>query len=483
MKNCLAACCLLLTQLLFAQKFTDSGTIFISGKVSNAPKHYIEYSQTGFLEDRTSSFILAEDGTFKHPITIEGQTQDITLYLEDTGFTFTATAGDSIQLSWDATHFEQSFKARAHRPDADTLLQGQWLLHQQIDHYFGGVQNALAQNKSLPAEEKFALINTAFNKEVETLSTAFPHHEATRKKLYTDLYYRYTYLLFNKRLLGQFALYYTASGNNPVDPVFATHLHFKTLDEQQFWAHPLYREFLFDYCRFAPQQLFTGVASLSPHRNNFPASAHYMGKSLLDINSVRDWFLTKHLLLSFDSYNFLQAEAIYKEFRQELSNPFLKNKLEAGYTSAITLKPGKPAPDLALTNARGHSISLKDFAGKVVYLDFWATWCGPCIADIQGYSQQLRQRYKDRDIVFISVCVGSETGKWKDAIKKYDMKESVNLYAPGDLDHPSVKAYHLNGVPRYILIDKNGKIINNNAPSIGELARSTPNEIDEALAR
>ncbi|MGE9314253.1 TlpA family protein disulfide reductase [Niabella sp. CJ426] len=483
MKNCLAACCLLLSPLLFAQKFTDTGTIFISGKVTNAPKNYAEYSQTGFVDDRTSSFILGGDGTFKQAITIEGQTQDITFYLEDTGFTFTATAGDSIQLSWDATHFEQSFKARSRRPDADTILQGQWFLHQQIDHYFGGLQNALAQNKSLPAEEKFALINTAFNKEVEALSAAFPHHEATRQKLYTDLYYRYTHLLFSKRLLGQFALHYTASGNNPVDPGFAWQPQFKILNESTFWTHPLYRAFLFDYCRFAPQQLFTGVASLSPHRNNFPASAHYMGKSLLDIKSIRDWFLTQHLLLSFDSYNFLQAEAIYKEFRQELSDPFLKNKLEAGYTSSLTLKPGKPAPALALTNAKGQPVSLKDFAGKIVYLDFWATWYGPCIADIQANSRQLHQRYQGKDIAFISVCVGSEAGQWKEAIKKYDMSGSVNLYAPGGLDDPSVKAYQLNGVPRYILIDKNGKIINNNAPFMLELVMSTTNEIDEALAR
>lgn len=105
MKNCLASCCLLLSHLLFAQKFTDTGKVYIWGKVSNSSKNYIEYAQTGFVDDRTSSFILGEDGTFKHAIIIEGQTQDITFYLEDTGFTFTATNGDSIQLNWDAPPF------------------------------------------------------------------------------------------------------------------------------------------------------------------------------------------------------------------------------------------------------------------------------------------------------------------------------------------------------------------------------------------
>jgi len=483
MKNGLAACCLLLSPLLFAQKFTDTGKVFIRGKVTNASKNYIEYSQTGFLQDRSSSFMLAEDGTFTHTISMEGNTQDIMLYLPHTAFTFTATNGDSIELNWDAAHFETSFKAHAHRPGADTLLQGQWVLHRYSDTHFDSLQHALAQNKSLPAEEKFALINTAFNKEVEQLSAAIPHHEATRKKLYTDLYYRYTHLLFNKKLLGAFNLHYTASGSNPVDPVFASQLRFKTLDELAFWSYPVYRDFLFDYCRFARQQLFTGSVSSSPYQPNFPGSVHYMGKSLLEIKPIRDWFLTKHLLFSFDAYNFLQAEAIYQEFREELADPFLKNKLEAAYISGITLKPGKPAPALALTNADGQPVSLKDFAGKTVYLDFWATWCGSCIADIKEYSQQLHNKYKDRDIVFISVCVGSAAGQWKEAIKKYNMKGSVNLYAPGDLDHPSVKAYNLNGVPRYILIDTTGKIIDNNASSMGELVRSSHNEIDKALAR
>jgi thiol-disulfide isomerase/thioredoxin len=122
---------------------------------------------------------------------------------------------------------------------------------------------------------------------------------------------------------------------------------------------------------------------------------------------------------------------------------------------------GRTAPKFTLQNDLDQSVSLTDFKGKVVYLDLWASWCGPCRAETP-FLKKLNEKYKnDSRIAIISIAVKDNFDAWKKALKE-DMPGGIQLIDQDDLVWNS---YVLsNAIPRFIVIDKRGKVVNFDAP-------------------
>ena len=159
----------------------------------------------------------------------------------------------------------------------------------------------------------------------------------------------------------------------------------------------------------------------------------------------------------------------------------MKDTLQNHYNAIKRLKPGNTAPAFTLKNERGQPVSLSDFKGKVVYIDFWGVFCGPCIYDIKNHVPRLHEFYQNKDVIFINICVDVKEKQWKDALVKYKL-DGINLIAEGWTSHPVCQAYHISSIPHYILVDKEGKIANNNARGpAGYDLKSGKNAIDILL--
>jgi thiol-disulfide isomerase/thioredoxin len=132
-----------------------------------------------------------------------------------------------------------------------------------------------------------------------------------------------------------------------------------------------------------------------------------------------------------------------------------------------------PSPSFNYLNYAGGNTKLEDLKGKYVFIDVWATWCGPCRQEIP-FLKKVEEKYHDKNIAFVSISIDKlkDQEKWKTMIKEKELG-GVQLFADNDWNSKFVQDYKITGIPRFILIDPNGIIVKANAarPSSDDLAR------------
>ncbi len=138
-------------------------------------------------------------------------------------------------------------------------------------------------------------------------------------------------------------------------------------------------------------------------------------------------------------------------------------KVMKEYNQWAVVAKGKDAPTWTYENIKGELVALEDLRGKVVYIDVWATWCGPCMRELP-YLEALETKYADGGkIEFVSVSIDKDKAAWQKMVTEKEMK-GVQLYADKAWESSICEDNLITGIPRFMLIDANGKIINVNAP-------------------
>ncbi|WP_234953129.1 TlpA family protein disulfide reductase [Psychroflexus halocasei] len=132
--------------------------------------------------------------------------------------------------------------------------------------------------------------------------------------------------------------------------------------------------------------------------------------------------------------------------------------------SSKSLKEGDFSPEFSYEAVDGSIVNLSEFKGKYVYIDVWATWCAPCIKQ-SPYLKELEERYHSKNIVFVSISVDKEKFKdtWKQMIVDKELG-GIQLFSDKSFDSEFMNAYAVNSIPRFILIDPEGKIVKTEAP-------------------
>lgn len=159
--------------------------------------------------------------------------------------------------------------------------------------------------------------------------------------------------------------------------------------------------------------------------------------------------------------NLEDGKKIYDSYLAASKNKLYKEMLDKAYGDAEKIAKGKPAADFTLKDLDGKLISLKDFKGKIVYMDIWASWCGPCIREVP-YAKKLEAELHEKDIVFLNVSIDENLDAWKKAVKEKEIK-GVHINSKGGSEAMFANLYQVNGIPRYYIIDRNGNIFDNNA--------------------
>ena len=162
----------------------------------------------------------------------------------------------------------------------------------------------------------------------------------------------------------------------------------------------------------------------------------------------------------FTQEEFAQRIQPYKKY---FLTPAAKEAYNKKQTELMPFATGAEAYNFSLTDVNDKVVTLKDLRGKVVVVDIWAMWCAPCLAQ-KPYFQKIEKEYENNtEIVFVSVSTDGlvQTKNWKNFLKRNGASgiELISNYTESIM-----KYYKVEGIPRFMIFDKKGKIITVNAP-------------------
>ncbi|RFS19996.1 AhpC/TSA family protein [Chitinophaga silvatica] len=155
-----------------------------------------------------------------------------------------------------------------------------------------------------------------------------------------------------------------------------------------------------------------------------------------------------------------QLEALYKPLSENVKKSFVGRMVKDKIAAMKIISVGAIAPEFIMPDTNGNIVSLSSFRGKIVLVDFWASWCGPC----RGENPNLLaayNKYAGKGLKVLAVSLDTNEGKWKKAIEE-DAMPWTQISDLQGFSSNAARLYGVSAIPMNYLIDKNGKIIAKN---------------------
>lgn len=404
----------------------------LTGKFENAAAPYA-LIRAGKTSEDMDTIRLAADGSFRYVRKLEEPSISF-MMVPETGF-FSV-----IMINGTNNHIE-----------ADLAKIGDYHITGDLAdaHVLYGELQKDMQEKSEQAYESFkagGLAFAAFRREAEKRLEAIPNAEFRRLVLRElDQSNFYNQLTWLDRLQEA----NLAASSDPDYNRFMQECDIEHLNYHDYQASGL-RSYYFDWCRQYRKEnggkdTWQYALSLVAGKIADPQLRERVYMSIL-----QDFFAGE------DADN--EVEAFYTRGMALLQDTAHREDLSRRYEIFKRLRSGAPAVECELEDINGKVSKFSDLRGKAVYLDVWATWCGPCCEEIP-YMEKLAARFKnDPRIQIVSISVDANRKAWENKLKEdkpewkqYLMKKFCNLY-------------NINGIPRFMMFDKKGRIITVDAP-------------------
>ena len=416
-----------------------------SGKIENSKggKIYIRNSQ----QDIKKIDVL-EDGTFRDTLqNIEEGYYSFKYGKETSGFYL--QPGNDLNMTIDTKQFDETIEYSGNGSVENNYLVQKYLNEEEIGKvvsypYLGG----LDESQYVHVVDSIKQLNLSFLNEqkdldqnLKTLEEASITYGAALKLIQFEPIKRY----FSKN--KDFV-------KSDKFPDFKSKLD---LEDENLMAVDNYTNYLSSY--------YSGIAGEKSKKDGTDFSIAYIETVS---NEVKSPEIKEFLLFQIANNTISYAKDLqifYDLFMANSTSEDHKKTITEKYNKLIKLSKGQLSPKfIDYENFKGGTTSLDDLKGKYVYVDVWATWCGPCKAEIPSL-KKMEKEYHNKNIVFVSMSVDKKKDheKWKNMVNKENLS-GVQLFAPNDWNSDFVTNYGITGIPRFILIDPAGNIVDSNAP-------------------
>ena len=453
---------LFLLTAFFCLNLPAQTTLRVTGKVTNPTGEAVgviyETNPLDYKLREKAEGILNQDGTFSLEVPLTAERELILQHGREQS-RFFAGPGDSLHITLDADQFDETLRydGRGAGVGASNFL-AQWFLTYEDE---SAQRTSFEQIKELDP--------------VDYQAWRKGHYEA-QQAFVTEMADKYA---LSEAFVNHFhtSLTYDWAGDLMIYPAYHAYLNRMETDPV---LPAEYYDFLDQVALQAPGALAVNaypqfIQSYLTHATPVPEGAE--AASALDKYAFAGEILTGEplalvqglLLKSVMEYGNVNTIAeLYAAYVEAATVPAYVQALAPLYDQALRMAPGQPAPDFTAVDPDGKAVALSDLKGKVVYMDFWASWCGPCRREMPA-SRELQERFADeKDVVFLYVSIDDSEAAWRQAMEQEQLG-GVHLFSQGWQSAAPV-AYGVEGIPSYFLIHKDGTIANAHAPrpSAGE---------------
>ncbi len=208
-----------------------------------------------------------------------------------------------------------------------------------------------------------------------------------------------------------------------------------------------YRDFLIAFVNFKHDK------EKSEHTNPYIGQYHTSAGFLNGIPLA--FFQADILERGFRKSNFNELLPTYNSFIGTVAYNEFYLKVVDAYFSKKPYAIGAPAPAVEMKDANGNSIFLSDYTGKIVIINFWASWCKPCINKVESL-KTLKAWSTNDDVVFINVSLERSYEKFQEEVNSRGIADMINVFAEQGMESPIIKKYDVKAVPEFFIINKNG---------------------------
>ena len=415
---------LLVSVIIFAQ----SQIVTFSGKIENPNSETVFIKAGNFIK----KFKLSDSGVFSDTLKIPSQgiytfsdgRESSAIYLKN---------GYNLNLSLDTKMFDESLKYTGEGSENNNFLVQKYLINEQG---LGDPYKLFAMNEKDYMEVQNS-VNNKYSKLLDQLKDK-EFAEFQKKSInYDYLYTLTTYESAYKYVTKDTSFVVSESFLDPLKEIsYSNEEDYQNFESYKILVNSHYLSDLYDSAKI--KEIITSINSID--------------------SKIIKAGVNKDIITSYFDLSNPSIQVLYQTIVDVYGNEEDKAVFTEKYDEIKKLFKGQPSAKFEYKDINGKLVKLDDFKGKYVYIDVWATWCGPCLGEIP-HLKKLEADYHDKDIAFISISVDKKRSfsKWEKMVKEKELK-GYQLFADKDWSSDFIKAYQIKGIPTFILIDPDGNI-------------------------